>query len=225
MEVRRRDSIFYADTMRKTKRGVRLLSKPIRVIAVAGGSCSGKSTVAAGVAEAVGAAIVISTDQYYRDLSHLPLHERSACNFDHPDALEHELLIEHMGLLAVGKEVEAPQYDFATHTRLPDSKVVEPEEYVILEGLYALHWEGIRDLAALRVFVELDHETCLDRRVARDVRERGRNSDAVRAQYEQTVIPMYEKYILPKRATADIVLLGDAPIAELVATVLESLPD
>lgn len=200
------------------------MSNDIRILAIAGGSCSGKTTVAEAVAEALGAAIVISMDRYYRDLSHLPLQERSACNFDHPDAVEHELLIEHMCLLAKGSEVEAPQYDFATHTRLPQPEVVKPEEYVVVEGLYALHWEGIRDLATLRAFVELDHETCLDRRVARDVKERGRNRDAVRAQYVQTVKPMYETYILPARATADLVLRGDAPVADLVAAVLDSLP-
>jgi len=190
------------------------------VIGIAGPSCAGKSELARRLAHKLGARI-LPLDCYYRDLSHLPLDERCGMNFDVPEALDVPLLIQQLSLLAEGCEITRPVYDFRQHVRAPEPERVVPAEFIILEGLFALYWEEVRRRLALKVFVEAPPEVCLARRLERDVRERGRTPESVVEQYERTVRPMAERYILPTRALADVVVSGLAPIEESVACVLE----
>ena len=203
--------------------------RTIPILGVAGPSASGKSTFARAVRDALGdvACVMISHDDYYRDLSHLPLEERAATNFDHPDALETELLVEHLRALRRGESVEKPQYDFMRHCRRPETEVIGPAAVVIVEGILALAVAALRECLDLRVYVDEAADVCLARRVLRDVRESGRSVEAVVEQYLRFVRPMQEQFVLPSRAYADIVVVLpgelEARAAETAQAVLSSL--
>jgi uridine kinase len=178
------------------------------LIGIAGASGSGKSYLAERVANALRAP-VLSLDSYYRDLAHLPLAERATQNFDHPDALDWSLLLQHLGLLAIGQGACVPTYDFETHTRTAQVAALVPTPYLVLEGIHALYHPAVRELLTLQVFVDLPAEVCLERRLERDVRDRGRTPESVHEQYERTVLPMYHEFVLPCRAYADVSVPGD----------------
>jgi len=165
---------------------------------------------------------VVALDAYYRDLAHLPLHERAKANFDIPDALDDQLLIEQARALSLGQAVDIPVYDFAHHARTQAVERVQAGKFVILEGLFTLYWEQLRSLFDVKVFVVADDATCLNRRLERDIRERGRSRESVLEQYRLTVRPMAEKYVLPTRHFADLVLDGAGPIEQSVEAVLAS---
>lgn len=183
------------------------------MIGIAGGSCSGKSSLAKQVAGLLAemSPVRVSLDAYYRDLSKLPRAERELSNFDVPEALDHELLSQQLKELAQGKKIESPVYRFSTHTRAPETRQVRPAGCVIVEGLFTFYWQEIRDLFQTRVFIEVDEQTSLSRRLERDTRERGRTPESVRAQYQRSVGPMYKRYILPTRQFAHLVVFGEAP--------------
>lgn len=189
------------------------------VIAIAGPSCSGKTSVARALAAQLPATI-FSLDAYYHDLSQLSLEERARFNFDHPDSLEAEMLSRHLHDLAAGREVVRPVYDFATHTRTTRTETLTPREYLIVEGLFTLYYDTIRDIYSTKVFMEADHDTCLPRRKARDIAERGRTEESVHHQYATTVQPMADQFVIPTRKYADLVLSGSAPVEESAAAVL-----
>lgn len=199
------------------------MAPAIPLIAIAGATCSGKTTVARALADALGAARVLSMDWYYRDLSDIPFEERVRCNFDHPDAIDHGLLLSQLERLLAGQAVQAPRYDFARHLRQADTQRVDAGDYVVLEGLHALHWEAIRRITATAVFLALDDAACLERRIARDVVKRGRSAESVRAQYAETVRPMFEQYVAPMQAHADVVVRGDCPVQDTVRDILRKL--
>jgi len=190
------------------------------LIGIAGPSGSGKSFLARHLKGALGAE-VLELDRYYRDLSHLPPAERAQVNFDAPEALEHELLIEQASLLRKRKAVELPVYDFATHTRTGRTELLQPSEVVIVEGLFTLHWPGLRDLLDTKVYVDLHDELCLARRTVRDVRERGRTVESVHEQYRATVAPMARGYVRPTIAHADVVVVGTERVEDAVTRVVE----
>lgn len=144
-------------------------------------------------------------------------------NFDHPDALDWLLIEQHVRLLASGCAIEEPIYDFARHTRTGQTRRVEPGRCVVLEGILALHSEAIRRLLDVRIFVSTPDRVCLERRLARDIVERGRTRECVLNQYERTVRPMAEKFVDPTRAFAHLVVAGDAPRSEMLARVSEFL--
>ncbi len=189
------------------------------LIGVAGSSGSGKSELAARLSSVLNAP-VIPLDSYYLELGHLSYQERCSVNFDEPASLDFALLLDHISKAARGEPIDVPEYDFSRHTRAPRTDRIEPGEFLILEGLFALYWENLRSLFGARVFVDLPDEICYARRLERDVRERGRTPESVRAQYFSTVKPMGERYILPTRAHADVVVRGDAIIQDSVAEVL-----
>jgi len=189
------------------------------VIAIAGPSCSGKSSVARELAAQVPATI-FGLDAYYHDLADLTLEQRAAFNFDHPDSLDSAMLSQHLHELAAGKEVTRPIYDFASHTRSGRTETLIPRDYLIVEGLFTLYWEAIRDIYATRVFMEADHDVCLPRREARDIAERGRTSESVHRQYSTTVKPMADQFVYPTRTYADLILSGSAPVKESAAAVM-----
>lgn len=192
------------------------------MIGIAGPSCAGKSELA-GRLTSVLAAPILPLDCYYRDLSHLSLRQRAAVNFDVPDALDEKLLARHLALLASGAPIKRPVYDFTRHVRLRRRVWVSPGRFLIIEGLFALYWEAVRERLSLKLFVDAPDAVCFQRRLERDVRERGRTPESVRRQYEQTVRPMAERYILPTRRFADLVLKGTDPPERWLAAVLERI--
>jgi uridine kinase len=190
------------------------LSKPL-LIGVAGPSCSGKTQIAR-LAAAELHAPILALDSYYRDLSHLSLAEREVVNFDSPESMDEAAATRDLEKLATGEPVDQPIYDFVLHT--PSRRVhrIEPATFVFVEGLFALHWEAVRKRLALGAFVSASHETCLARRIRRDVAERGRTEDSVRWQFHTNVRPMAERYVLPSRVHAHLELNGEAPLADSV---------
>jgi uridine kinase len=165
----------------------------------------------------------ISLDSYYADLREWPLERRHHFNFDHPDSLDQELLVNQVAALARGEAINCPVYEFATHTRSAVVEHIEPAPVVIVEGLFALYFADLRDLYRLKVYVETPDETCLDRRLARDVRERGRTVESIRDQYATTVRPMAEQFVRPTKAFADLAVSGTRPIQESVEACLQRL--
>ena len=189
------------------------------LIGIAGPSCAGKSELALWLAVRLDAP-VLNLDHYYVDMSDLPLEERARRNFDEPAALEHTLILEHARRLAAGESIRAPRYDFATHTRAHSEQLITPGHYVILEGLFALQWPEVRAFLSTKLFVSAPDEVCLERRLARDVIERGRTPESVRWQFETTVQPMAHQHLLPAQVYADLVLVGTEPIDALGARAL-----
>ena len=190
------------------------------LVGIAGPSGSGKSFLASYLKNALQAE-VLQLDRYYRDLSHMLPAERAKVNFDSPDALEHELLIEQVTRLRSGEAVQLPVYDFATHTRCAHREPLQPAPVIIVEGLFTLHWPGLRELLGTKVYVDLHDEICLARRTTRDVRERGRTVESVREQYEATVAPMARRYVRPTIEHADVVVCGAQHVGIGVARVVE----
>ena len=169
-----------------------MVNQTAYLLGIAGPSGSGKSTLAREVYKRLGSkqSLLLSMDSYYRDLSHLDKRQRDGVNFDHPEAIEHELLVKDLQTLKAGNGVNVPNYDFNEHIRLKAQTRLEPMQVLILEGLFTLAFTSLRPLLDLSVFVELPDEECLARRVRRDQRERGRSLASVKEQYEQTVRPM-----------------------------------
>jgi len=188
------------------------------LIGIAGPSGSGKTELARALSLALGGP-VISLDSYYRELAHLPLDERAQANFDEPDAIEHDLLLEHLSALAGGRGVETPVYDFTRHLRTGETETVPAADFGVLEGLWALYWEDVRGLLGTKVYVHTSDEVCFERRLARDLRERGRSAESVAAQYAATVRPMAQRYVLPTRQFADVMVSGVQPVADSVKAV------
>lgn len=189
------------------------------LIGVAGPSGAGKTYLATHLAATLHAS-VLALDRYYRDLSHLSTEERALVNFDAPEALDHELIVEQVARLRNKETVRLPVYDFATHTRSARTEVLRPAEVIIIEGLFTLHWPSLRELLGTSVFVDMDDEVCLTRRKARDVRERGRTPESVVEQYVATVAPMALRYVRPTIVHADVVVSGTEPISVSVSRVM-----
>lgn len=187
-------------------------------IGIAGPSCSGKTSVARELAGMLpGEVTLFGLDSYYRDLSCLSLKQREQFNFDHPDALENDLLGQHLSELSKGRTIERPVYDFATHSRVANqTDSVTAGDFLIVEGLFTFHWPEIRELFHLKAFVDAPDPVCLERRKHRDIRERGRSMEFVLAQYAATVRPGNEEFVLPTRQYADVVVGGEHPIAASV---------
>ena len=180
------------------------------IVGVAGGSGSGKSTIVAELVSLLGLGIttVIRHDWYYRDLSHLELDDRTEVNFDHPSSLETELLVKHVMTLISGCPVDAPSYDFATHTRSSATIQLKPSQVLILDGILALAHEQLRELMDICVFVDTDVKKRLERRLERDSGERERSPASVIQQFESTVLPMHNEFVEPSREYAEITISG-----------------
>lgn len=201
------------------------------VIGIAGGSGSGKTSLARALFARLGgpeACIVLDHDSYYRDLSQLPPGNRGEANFDHPESLESDLLARHLAELRAGRAVARPCYDFASHTRLPTTLRVEPRPVIVCEGILLLAAPELRSSFDLRVFLDAPADVRVLRRMQRDVVERGRTLASVTQQYLDTVRPMHERFVEPARTTADLVLgwphTPEQQAAALAAVVRERLP-
>jgi uridine kinase len=198
------------------------------VIGVAGGSGSGKTTVVRRIVDSLGPdqVTLLDHDRYYRDRNDLRLEERAALNYDHPDALETDLMVRHVRALKAGQSVEAPQYDFTRHARLAETNTFQPRRALIVEGILVFTDAALRDLMDIKVFVDTDSDTRFIRRLRRDVAERGRTMDSVIDQYQSTVKPMHLEFVEPSKRYADVIIpLGghNTVAVDLLLTMLRSV--
>ena len=199
-----------------------LPKKPI-LIGIAGCSGSGKTTLAAELARQLDATL-FPLDLYYRDLSQFPLDMREKRNFDHPDSLESELIIEHVRALARGKSIQRPVYDFSTHSRVAGAfEVIEPSKFVLVEGILALHYSELHPLFDFSIYVDAPNEICLKRRIYRDMRERGRTKASVVAQFEATARPMADLYVVPSQKRATMIVTGTENLDWSIELILREL--
>jgi uridine kinase len=177
-------------------------------IGIAGGSGSGKSTVARNVAAALGATSVafIDMDAYYNNYAHLPADERRRMNWDHPDAFDWELLVAQLRRLACGEPIDKPIYDFVTHTRRSETTTVEPADVIVIDGILLFADERVRDLCDVKVFVDADADIRLIRRIRRDMNKRGRPLEEILDQYVTTVQPMHLQFVEPSKRYADVIV-------------------
>ena len=197
------------------------------IIGVAGGSGSGKSTVARNVGRALGAGsmVAIDMDGYYRNFAHLPIEARRAINWDHPDAFDWDLFIDHLRHLSAREAIDKPLYDFVTHTRRSETQRVESSDVILVDGILLFVDERVRDLCDVKVFVDADADTRLIRRIRRDMAKRGRPLDEILEQYLTSVQPMHLQFVEPSKRYADIIVPrgGHNPIAiEMIVGKIQS---
>ena len=182
--------------------------KPPVVIGVAGGTGSGKTTVAQVILQRVGAQqiSILLQDAYYKDLSDLPPIQRAQMNFDHPDSLEMDLMVSHLQQLRRWQPIEMPVYDFTTHTRRPEPEQVIPNPVILVEGILVLADPQLRELMDVKIFVDADPDVRFIRRLQRDITERGRTIESVIHQYLTTVRPMHLEFVEPSKRYADVII-------------------
>jgi len=178
------------------------------IIGIAGGTGSGKTTVAQAIYDRVGRDRIewISHDSYYRNFDGLSHDERTKINFDHPDSLETELLVRHLDVLAKGSSVDVPKYDFALHARRTDTQRVEPRRVIIVEGILVLAEPELRRRIDIKLFVDTPADIRFVRRLTRDIQTRGRSLESVVQQYLTTVRPMHEEFVEPSKRHADLII-------------------
>jgi len=181
-----------------------------KVIAISGASGSGKSLFTdkiKGYFQEIGANIrILREDHYYRNQDHLPMEERVKTNYDHPQAFEHELLLQHLQSLKAGNSIECPQYCHKTHTRLAATNTLAPAQVIVVEGIMLLASPELIPLFDVKIFIDTPLDICLLRRIKRDLIERDRSLDSISQQYQETVKPMYHQFIAPSRFIADVVV-------------------
>ena len=205
-----------------TAESPRLPFPPV-VLGIAGCSGSGKTTLAAELAHALGG-IHFHLDNYYRDLGHMPYSERIKQNFDDPAMIESPLLAAHVAALARGETIERPIYDFATHTRVLDrTEAVTAGAFLVVEGLFALYYPELLPLYSLRIYVDTPDELCFERRLRRDIEQRGRTPESVKRQYESTVRPAGEAFVRPSGMNADLQVDGTGALDWKVERVLAEM--
>lgn len=178
------------------------------VIGIAGGSGSGKTTVAQEILQRVGPDRIafLQHDSYYKDLSGLPPTQRAEVNFDHPNSLETDLLIQHIASLRDGQPVEVPIYDFSTHSRTARTFTVQPRRVILVEGILIFTEAALREMFDVKIFVDTDSDIRFIRRLERDIAERGRTTESVIKQYQSTVRPMHLEFVEPSKRYADIII-------------------
>ena len=180
------------------------------IIGVAGGTASGKTTFVQEVLSGFEAQYVglIAQDAYYKDNSHLSFEERCLLNYDHPDSIDFDLMVDQLKALKQDQEIDQPVYDYKVHNRTANTLPISPKSVLIVEGILVLHHKALRDLMDLKIFVDAPAPLRLDRRLQRDITERGRDRQEVMERYTQTLKPMHDTFIEPSKAYADIVVLS-----------------
>jgi uridine kinase len=199
------------------------------LLGIAGGSCSGKTTLAKYLlTKFSNNSVLLAFDDYYHDLSEMPARDRSSVNYDHPDSLDTELFVGHMRALNNGDAIEVPIYDFATHTRPGGTRRLDSANLVIVDGVLLLAVPECRELLDLAVFVDAPEELRLARRLQRDVSERGRDELGVRNQFAASVAPMHQRFVEPSQDYADIIVTYPfelQPTAELLISHIKEVVD
>ena len=195
------------------------------LIGIAGGTGSGKTSIANYLLEQFGndELIVIEQDSYYKDNSNLSMDERNQQNFDHPEAIDIELFNKQMESLLGGKPVKIPIYDFSSHNRIEQLQLVKPTKIIIVEGILTLYFESLRKLMDIKVFVDVPDKIRFKRRLSRDIKKRGRTLMSVTNQYESTVSPMYKQFVEPSKDFADIIITGGAKNNEAIDTLINNI--
>lgn len=179
----------------------------VMMIAIAGASGSGKTTLAMEIERRIGERIILlSHDSYYKRHDELSLEQRKKLNYDHPDALETELLVEHLLKLKSGEAIDCPQYDFTMHNRSDQVTHITPKKVIVVEGILVLQNPALREMMDLKIFVDAPADICLWRRIKRDVAQRGRSLESVLSQYKDTVRPMYKQFVEPSKDYANIII-------------------
>jgi len=200
-------------------------TKPF-IIGIAGGTGSGKTTVVNAITQNVDSqsVVTIQHDSYYRDRSHLPPLEREKINYDHPDALETDLLIRHLKGLVLGQRVEIPLYDFATHTRKEKGHIMAPAKVIIIEGLLIFADSELRELLDLKIFIDTDDDIRLIHRLQRDTKDRDRSMESVIQQYMETVRPMHNQFVEPSKKYADKIVPGEqnAKAIDMLTSIIDT---
>lgn len=183
----------------------------VRLVLIGGGTCSGKTTIARAIGMRLNdlKTVIISHDNYYRDLSHLEPAMRAKANFDHPDSIDTPYLLSDLQLMLSGAAVDIPDYDFKTHSRAEGHTCVSFADVIILEGIFALYYPELLALSDLKIYVDTDSDLRLARRLQRDIIDRGRSVESVLDQYLQTVKPSHEAFIEPSKKNADLIIPGD----------------
>ena len=205
------------------------LEKPI-IIGIAGGTCSGKSSIASMLVEDLdtNSINIIREDDYYKDQSHLPMEERVKTNYDHPLAFDFDLMYQHLLDMIDRKTIEKPTYDYTVHNRSSITEIIQPSDIIIIEGLFALYNERIRDLEDIKIFVDTAADERFIRRLQRDVVERARTVEPITKQYLTTVKPMHDQFIEPTKQYADVIIPqgGSNTVAiDLLKTKINSIID
>ena len=181
--------------------------KDVFLIGIAGGSGSGKTTLAENILKHFeGRISILRHDDYYKCQDHIPMEERVKTNYDHPHALDTDLLIYHIDELKAGRDIQSPTYDYSLHTRSGVKRQVSPSKVIVLEGIMILETPELRDRLDMKIYVETDADVRLLRRVLRDVNERGRDLKSISDQYVNTVKPMHEAFVEPSKKYADIIV-------------------
>lgn len=187
---------------------MRLETQKTIIIGISGASASGKSLLSNTIVNELGSdqVAVISEDSYYKDHSNIPFEERARVNYDHPDAFDHALLCQHLGLLQKGKQVDIPIYNHSQHIREKEVRTIGQHAIIVLEGILLFSDPKLRNLMDIRIFMDTSLDICFIRRLKRDIHERGRSIDSVIKQYEETVRPMYMQFIEPSKRYADLIV-------------------
>lgn len=199
------------------------------IIGICGGTGSGKTTIARAIVDAVGSenVVLVEQDSYYRNLADMPLDDRHHANFDHPDAIDSDLLVNHVKRLKLGQPIDMPIYDMVTHTRSDRVDVIEPRPVVIVEGILIFAEPRILELLDVRVFVDTPDDVRLIRRLRRDINERGRTFERTLDQYEKTIRPMHFEFVEPSKRFADVIIpeggQTDTSVSMLCSLVREKL--
>ncbi len=195
------------------------------VLGIAGGTGSGKTTIAKNIIKSlpIGKAILLQCDSYYKNNSHLSFDERSKLNYDHPDAIDFELLLQHLGELKSGRAIKKPCYDFVRHKRKSETELVESKSVIVVEGILLFFNKQLQDIFDLKLFVDTAPDIRVVRRIRRDMEKRGRTFDSVREQYYSTVRPMHMQFVEPSKVWADLIIPegGDNKIA--IDVIVENL--
>jgi uridine kinase len=194
------------------------------LIGIGGPSGAGKSYLSKHISQRLNAAL-LHLDSYYSDLPHLSVVQRAHQNFDSPESLDADLFIEHIRRLSKGEAIQKPLYDFSMHRRRDETERLEPHEFIIIEGILSMYWEDVRKLVQTKVYVDLGEDICLERRIERDICERGRTREGVLEQYYSTVLPSAQRYVYPTREFADIVVTGNDNIEHEVSLVLTHIQE
>ncbi len=203
-----------------------LFSAEAIVLGIAGGTGSGKTTLAKKIQEAFpDRAVLISQDSYYKDLSHLSTKERDKVNFDHPDALNFTLMKEHILALKKGKSITKPSYNFHSHTREITSEMIRSSEVIIVEGILLFAIPEVRNLCDIKLFVDTDDDVRLLRRIERDIEQRSRSLTSVRDQYLATVKPMHDAFVEPSKQYADLIIPQGGENAKALSLIISRLKE